>query len=135
MHNAGKGIGTKAHRIFCKATPPGMFGEIPTYPGKAGLARDREWVRILIEKPLGYGLETAPTLNAILAASFDESQIFRIDHYPGEETVQNILAFRFANPVFEQLWNRRYIDYVTITVAETVVVKHRGGDYEHRSIT
>jgi glucose-6-phosphate 1-dehydrogenase len=70
-------------------------------------------------------------LNAVLAASFDESQIFRIDHYLGKETVQNILAFRFANPLFEPMWNRRYIDYVTITVAETVGVEHRGGYYDH----
>jgi glucose-6-phosphate 1-dehydrogenase len=122
---------TKARRIFYMATPPSMFGEIPKYLGKAGLARDREWSRIVIEKPIGYDLESARALNAILAASFEESQIFRIDHYLGKETVQNILAFRFANPLFEPLWNRRYIDYVTITVAETVGVEHRGGYYDH----
>ena len=123
--------GTKAHRIFYMATPPSMFGEIPKYLGKAGLARDREWARIVIEKPIGYDLESARALNAVLAASFEESQIFRIDHYLGKETVQNILAFRFANPLFEPIWNRRYIDYVTITVAETVGVEHRGGYYDH----
>ena len=123
--------GTKAHRIFYMATPPSMFGEIPKYLGKAGLARDREFARIVIEKPIGYDLESARALNAILAASFEESQIFRIDHYLGKETVQNILAFRFANPLFEPMWNRRYIDYVTITVAETVGVEHRGGYYDH----
>ena len=123
--------GTKAHRIFYMATPPSMFGEIPKYLGKAGLARDREWARIVIEKPIGYDLESARALNAVLAASFEESQIFRIDHYLGKETVQNILAFRFANPLFEPMWNRRYIDYVTITVAETVGVEHRGGYYDH----
>jgi glucose-6-phosphate 1-dehydrogenase len=123
--------GGKAHRIFYMATPPSMFGEIPKYLGKAGLARDREWARIIIEKPIGYDLESARALNAVLAASFDESQIFRIDHYLGKETVQNILAFRFANPLFEPIWNRRYIDYVTITVAEAVGVEHRGGYYDH----
>ena len=123
--------GTKAHRIFYMATPPSMFGEIPKYLGKAGLTRDREFARIVIEKPIGYDLESARALNAVLAASFDESQIFRIDHYLGKETVQNILAFRFANPLFEPMWNRRYIDYVTITVAETVGVEHRGGYYDH----
>jgi len=92
--------GTKANRIFYMATPPSMFREIPKYRGKTGLARDREWARIVIEKPIGYDLESARALNAILAASFDESQIFRIDHYLGKETVQNILAFRFANPLF-----------------------------------
>lgn len=122
--------GTKAHRIFYMATPPSMFGEIPKYLGKAGLARDRKWARIVIEKPIGYDLESAHALNAILAASFEESQIFRIDHYLGKETVQNILAFRFANPLFEPIWNRRYVDYVTITVAEEVGVEHRGGYYD-----
>jgi glucose-6-phosphate 1-dehydrogenase len=123
--------GTKVHRIFYMATPPSMFGEIPKYLGRAGLARDRQWARIVIEKPIGYDLDSARALNAILAASFEESQIFRIDHYLGKETVQNILAFRFANPLFEPIWNRRYVDYVTITVAETVGVEHRGGYYDH----
>ena len=123
--------GAKAHRIFYMATPPSMFGEIPKYLGKAGLARDREWTRIVVEKPIGYDLESARALNAILAANFEESQIFRIDHYLGKETVQNILAFRFANPLFEPIWNRRYMDYVTITVAEAVGVEHRGGYYDH----
>jgi len=123
--------GAQAHRIFYMATPPSMFGEIPKYLGKSGLARDRAWARIVVEKPIGYDLESARALNAVLAASFAESQIFRIDHYLGKETVQNILAFRFANPLFEPIWNRRYVDYVTITVAETVGVEHRGGYYDH----
>ena len=120
----------KVHRIFYMATPPSMFGEIPKYLGKAGLARDRKWARIVVEKPIGYDLESARALNAILAANFEESQIFRIDHYLGKETVQNILAFRFANPLFEPIWNRRYVDYVTITAAEAVGVEHRGGYYD-----
>jgi glucose-6-phosphate 1-dehydrogenase len=123
--------GAKAHRIFYMATPPSMFGEIPKYLGKAGLSEDLEWARIVIEKPIGYDLESARALNAILAQHFQESQIYRIDHYLGKETVQNILAFRFANPLFEPIWNRRYVDYVTITVAETVGVEHRGAYYDH----
>jgi glucose-6-phosphate 1-dehydrogenase len=126
-----KSWGSKAHRIFYMATPPSMFGEIPKYLGKSGLARDRAWARIVVEKPIGYDLESARSLNAVLAASFQESQIFRIDHYLGKETVQNILAFRFANPLFEPIWNRRYVDYVTLTVAEAVGVEHRGGYYDH----
>lgn len=122
---------TKARRIFYMATPPSMFGEIPKYLGNAGLSQDREKVQIVVEKPVGYNLESALALNKILAEYFDESQIFRIDHYLGKETVQNILAFRFANPMFEPIWNRRYVDYVTITVAESVGVEHRGGYYEH----
>jgi glucose-6-phosphate 1-dehydrogenase len=123
--------GGKANRIFYMATPPSLFGEIPKYLGRAGLAKDLAHARIVIEKPIGYDLASARALNAVLAASFAESQIFRIDHYLGKETVQNILAFRFANPLFEPIWNRRYIDYVTITVAETVGVGLRGGYYDH----
>ena len=118
--------GTKAHRIFYMATPPSLFGEIPKYLGKARLVFDREWTRIVVEKPIGYDLESARALNAILAANFEESQIFRIDHYFGKETVQNILAFLFCNPIFEPLWNRRYVEYVTITAAEEVGIEHRG---------
>ena len=112
------------------ATPPSLFGEIPSFLNYAGLAADRERSRIVIEKPIGYDLESARALNRTLASGFQESQIFRIDHYLGKETVQNILAFRFANPLFEPIWNRRYVDYVTITVAEEVGVEHRGGYYD-----
>jgi glucose-6-phosphate 1-dehydrogenase len=126
-----KSFGAQAHNIFYMATPPVMFGEIPQWLAKAGLAKDKERSRLVVEKPIGTDLQSARKLNEILSSSFDESQIFRIDHYLGKETVQNILAFRFANPVFEPIWNRRYIDYVTITVAETVGVEHRGGYYDH----
>jgi glucose-6-phosphate 1-dehydrogenase len=120
----------KAHRVFYMATPPSLFGEIPKFLAQAGLASDRERARIVVEKPIGYDLDSARTLNRTLASSFHETQIFRIDHYLGKETVQNILAFRFANPLFEPIWNRRYVDYVTITVAEEVGVAHRGAYYD-----
>ncbi len=129
--NMEKEWGAKAHRIFYMAIPPSMLSEISKYLGRVGLARDRKWARIVVEKPIGHDLESARNLNAILAANFEESQIFRIDHYLGKETVQNILAFRFANPLFEPIWNRRYVDCVTITAAETVGVEHRGGYYDH----
>ncbi len=122
--------GAKVHRIFYMATPPIMFGVIPKFLGQAGLARDRQWAQIVVEKPIGHDLKSARALNAILSANFEESQIFRIDHYLGKETVQNILAFRFANPLFEPIWNRRYVDYVTMTVAEKVGVEQRGGYYD-----
>ena len=122
--------GCKAHRIYYMATPPTMFGVIPKFLGEAGLAVDRERSRIVVEKPIGYDLDSARELNALLTTHFEESQIFRIDHYLGKETVQNILAFRFANPMFEPIWSRRYVDYVTITVAEDIGVEHRGGYYE-----
>ena len=113
--------GAKAQRIFYMATPPSLFGEIPSMLEHAGLAAER--ASLVIEKPIGYDLDSALALNRTLASAFQESQIFRIDHYLGKETVQNILAFRFANPLFEPIWNRRYVDYVTITAAEEVGVE------------
>lgn len=94
---------SKVQMIFYMATPPVMFGEIPKYLGKAGLSDERELSRIVVEKPIGYSLESAQELNMTFKKSFKESQIFRIDHYLGKETVQNILAFRFANPLFEPI--------------------------------
>ena len=118
-------------KVFYLATPPSLFEPVVCGLGAAGLAQDREHVRIVLEKPLGHDLESFREINKVLCQFFSEQQIFRIDHFLGKETVQNILAMRFANPIFEPIWNRRYVDHVTITVAETVGVETRGSYYEH----
>lgn len=120
----------KAQHIFYMATPPLTFGEITKLLADAGLTKNKEQSRIVIEKPIGYDVDSATKLNKMLSRYFMESQIFRIDHYLGKETVQNILALRFANSIFEPIWNRRYIDHIFITVAEEVGVEHRGGYYD-----
>ncbi len=119
--------------LFYMATPPRFFGEIATRLGNAGLARERDgrWRRLVVEKPFGDDLRSARALNARLHQAFDEGQIYRIDHYLGKETVQNILMYRLANSTVEPIWNHRYIDHVQITVAETVGVENRAGYYEH----
>src|SRR5688572_15749702 len=117
--------------LFYLAIPPELFATVGRHLAASGLAEEREgWRRVVVEKPFGYDLESARRLNAELTAGLRESQIYRIDHYLGKETVQNILAFRFANGIFEPIWNRGYIDHVQITVAETVGVEQRGGYYE-----
>jgi len=123
--------GSPATHIFYLATPPGIVETIVHGLGAAGLANDKRRARIVVEKPFGHDLASAVALNSILTTVFDETQIFRIDHYLGKETVQNILAFRFANALFEPVWDRRYIDHVQITVSEQVGVEHRGAYYEH----
>lgn len=126
-----KAWNTQGCRIFYLATPPSMIDVIPVRLQKAGLAQDRERVRMVVEKPFGHDLDSARVLNKKLGELFHESQIYRIDHYLGKETVQNILAFRFANVLYEPIWDRRYIDHVQITVAEHVGVEKRGGYYEN----
>jgi glucose-6-phosphate 1-dehydrogenase len=126
-----KSWGRPANHIFYLATPPDIMETIVKGIGKAKLAHPRDRARIVVEKPFGHDLASAVALNEMLTAIFDETQIYRIDHYLGKETVQNILAFRFANVLFEPIWDRRYIDHVQITVAEQVGVEHRGAYYEH----
>ena len=123
--------GGAANRLFYCATPPSLYDDIVRNLGAAGLARaESGWTRIIIEKPFGHDYESARDLNALLASVFSEDQIYRIDHYLGKETVQNILVFRFANEIFEPLWNRIHVNHVQITVAEDLGVETRGAYYE-----
>src|SRR5713226_6090833 len=129
--------GTRGNRIFYLATPPTTDSEIIHQLGGAGLARqqhnngdEESWTRIIIEKPFGRDLASAQKLNRELARVFRENRIYRIDHYMGKETVQNILAFRFANGIFEPLWNQKYIDHVQILVAESLGIGTRAEYYE-----
>lgn len=124
--------GIEDNYFYYLATAPSFFGEIVGQLGRAGLAEEtgNNWRRVIIEKPFGHDLESARILNKEIKKVLRERQIYRIDHYLGKETVQNILVFRFANSIFEPIWNRRYIDHVQITAAETVGVGQRGGYYE-----
>ena len=131
LANCEKNWGGPADTVFYLATPPGIVETIVHGIGAAQLAGNTTRARIVVEKPFGHSLASALALNNILTSVFDERQIYRIDHYLGKETVQNILAFRFANAMFEPIWNRRYIDHVQITVAEQVGVEHRGSYYDH----
>ena len=124
--------GTRGNYLYYLATAPNFFCDIVWQLGTAGLAREEEgtWRRVIIEKPFGHDLDSARALNKNISSVLSESQIYRIDHYLGKETVQNILVFRFGNGLFEPTWNHRYIDHVQITVAESVGVEGRGGYYE-----
>ncbi len=126
-----KSWGEHSERVFYLATPPTIVEDIVHNLGQAHLVSDRKRTRVVFEKPFGRSLDSACQLNQSLLKTLEESQIYRIDHYLGKETVQNILAFRFANALFEPIWDRRYIDHVQITVAEQVGVEHRGGYYDH----
>lgn len=124
--------------LFYLAMPPTLFPTVTTMMGQAGLAQEREgkpgWIRLVVEKPFGRDLRTAVELDRVLHQHFREHQIFRIDHYLAKETVQNILMFRFANTIFEPVWNRNFIDYVGIMASEEMGVGHRAGYYEQAGV-
>ncbi|HED18235.1 MAG TPA: glucose-6-phosphate dehydrogenase, partial [Gammaproteobacteria bacterium] len=124
--------GTPGSYLFYLATPPSFIGVIASELGKVGLAEERDdcWRRIIVEKPFGRDLDSARGLNMTLHQSFDEHQIYRIDHYLGKETVQNIMAYRFGNGTVEPIWNHRYINNVQITVAESLGIGDRASYYE-----
>ena len=119
----------KAVRVYYMSTPPSFVPTIVDRLDHAKLNKDRKRDRIVCEKPFGRDLASAEALNKVLTASYQESQIYRIDHYLGKETVQNILAFRFGNAMYEPIWDRKYIDHVQITVAEDVGVEKRGEEH------
>ncbi len=126
-----KDYGCDENYIFYLSTPPSLYEVIAKNLSEAGLTKeDNGWKRIIVEKPFGYSLATARELNEGLHKYFNESQVYRIDHYLGKETVQNLLVTRFSNSIFEPTWNRRYIHHVEITNAETVGVEKRGGYYD-----
>src|SRR3984893_8696160 len=125
--------GTQGNCLFYLATSPNFFPIVVRELGAAGLTKSEggKWKRVVIEKPFGQDLPSAVALNRSIGEVLDEKQVYRIDHYLGKETVQNILAFRFANGIFEPVWNRRYVDHVQVTVAEELGVELRGGYYDH----
>jgi glucose-6-phosphate 1-dehydrogenase len=130
--------GGHGNRLFYLAIPPSQYETVALKLGKAGLGEERTnangWSRVVVEKPFGRDLKTAVALNLSLQEHFREHQVFRIDHYLAKETVQNVLMFRFANSIFEPVWNRRYIDHVSIIAAETLGVEHRAGYYEQAGV-
>ena len=122
---------TDGNYIFYLSTPPSLYGIIPEYLAAHGLNKsEKGWRRLIVEKPFGYDLQSALKLNEKLLQFYDEDQIYRIDHYLGKETVQNVLVTRFSNGIFEPLWNRNYIDHVEITSSEYIGVENRGGYYD-----
>ena len=123
--------GTGGNRLFYLAVPPSSIESIVNNLQQSGLARSQQgWQRIIVEKPFGHDLDSARELNASISQVFNEDQIYRIDHYLGKETVQNLLVFRFANGIFEPVWNRRYVESIQVTAAETVGVEDRAGYFE-----
>ena len=132
LRELDKTMGTEGNRLYYLATAPEFFPLIATNLGSAGLGEERDgrFARIVVEKPFGSDLASARALNDQLGRTFRERQVYRIDHYLGKETVQNILTFRFGNTIFEPLWNRRYVDHVQLLVAEDLGVEGRGEYYD-----
>lgn len=127
-----KNLGTGGNRVYYFAVPPSVIAVLIEEIGKR---RSKDgWNRLVIEKPFGHDLDSAQELNALIDKEFDESEVFRIDHYLGKETVQNMLALRFANGIFEPVWNRQFIDHVQITVAESIGIEGRAGYYEQAGV-
>src|SRR5437868_4368998 len=133
LQKIGAGNGTHQNYFYYLAIAPDFFGIVVEQLAGVGLMAEenQSWRRVIVEKPFGRDLDSAKALNKQLLKVVNESQIYRIDHYLGKETVQNIMAFRFANGIFEPIWNRRYIDQIQISVTETVGVEQRGGYYDH----
>jgi glucose-6-phosphate 1-dehydrogenase len=138
LKDLDKKYNTKGNRIFDLAIPPSLYQTVAQMIGRAGLSAQGEnghgWSRIVVEKPFGRDLKTAIELDHALSEYFDEHQVYRIDHYLAKETVQNVLMFRFANSIFEPVWNRNYVDHVSITAAESLGVEHRAGYYEEAGV-
>lgn len=127
--------GHEAHRLYHMATAPNFYPVIVDHLGRLDMARETDhWQRLIVEKPFGYDLSSARILNQAIHSVFKENQVYRIDHYLGKETAQNILFFRFGNTIFEPVWNRNFIDHVQITVAEKVDVGHRAGYYDQAGV-
>ena len=137
LDNLDKKHGTKGNKLFYLSIPPSLYKSTAKMLGRNGLGQEdtgRSWSRIVVEKPFGRDLKTAIELDRSIHEYFKEHQIFRIDHYLAKETVQNILMFRFANAIFEPIWDRRYIDHVQIIASETLGVEHRAGYYEQAGV-
>jgi len=140
LRDLGMSLPPKSGHLFYLAVPPSVSPTIILRLSESGIAprvndvRERPWTRIVLEKPFGYSLESARALNAIVRRAFAEHQVYRIDHYLGKETVQNLLVFRFANSIFEPVWNRQHIHHVQITAAEQVGVEHRARYYEEAGV-
>jgi glucose-6-phosphate 1-dehydrogenase len=132
LDKSEKELGTAGNALFYFSIPPDFFALVAKQLAAHGLAKQApgRWRRVIVEKPFGHDLASARALNRELTSALEESQIYRIDHYLGKETAQNLLVFRIGNVVFEPIWNRRYIDHVQLTVAETLGVENRGAFYE-----